>query len=209
MLKQNNYWQEIELVPFEFSNNNENNDVINNITNSQSIEELKTIQEQMHQQHPDETFEEFFKRIQMLKRKKQEHTQEEMTNSQAESITSDNIITGTPVNWSDLKTNYGKEFNELLITSGHVHDLSYYLLLEEAFFLCYTLECLDIQEENGSTINVHECWKRFNTVKKDFAYSYAVYHYYRSKEWVVKPGWKYGGEYGKQYQFNDFNFILR
>lgn len=200
MLKQNNFGQEIKLVPFEFPNNNENNDVVNDTTNSQITDELRTVQKQMHHQHPGKTFEEFFERVQTLKRKKLEHTREEI-NSQAESIASDNFVKGTAaVNWSDFKTNYTKEFNELLVTSGHIHDLSYVLLLEEAFFLCYTLECLDIRKENGSVLNVHECWKRFNCLKKDFAYHYAVYHYYRSKDWVVKSGWKYGGEYGEQFK---------
>jgi len=147
-----------------------------------------------------ETFEEFVKRIETLQRE-----QLKVTNSPAEITTSDNLIKHAFVNWSDLKTNHTKEFNKLLLISGHVHDLSYHLLLEEAFFLCYTLECLDIREENDSIINVNECWKRFNSLKKNFAYLYAVYHYYRSKEWVVKSGWKYGGEYGEQYKFNDFN----
>uniref|UniRef100_A0A2S2Q875 tRNA-intron lyase n=1 Tax=Sipha flava TaxID=143950 RepID=A0A2S2Q875_9HEMI len=57
------------------------------------------------------------------------------------------------------------------------------------------LKCLEIQGENGLVMNVQECWKQFNGLKKDFPYFYAAYHYYRSKEWVVKPGHQYGGDY--------------
>lgn len=110
-----------------------------------------------------------------------------------------NIIQDTPANWSDLKTNYNEKFDELLILSGQVHKLPYFLFLEEAFFLSYTLECLKINSESGSVISIPECWKKFNGLKKDFPHFYAAYHYYRSKGWVVKSGHQYGGAYGNIY----------
>lgn len=99
--------------------------------------------------------------------------------------------------WKDLKSSHSKEYEQLLILSGVKHNnLTYFLLLEEAFFLCYTLECLEIRTENGSFISELECWKQFNGLKKNFPYFYAAYHYYRSKGWAVKPGQQYGGDYG-------------
>lgn len=117
-------------------------------------------------------------------------------------------VQDAPTNWSDLKKNYNKEFDELLTLSGQVHKLPYFLLFEEAFFLSYTLECLKIKSENGSVISILECWKQFNGLKKDFPHFYAVYHFYRSKGWVVKSGHQYGGAYGKLYIIlNILNFV--
>lgn len=122
------------------------------------------------------------------------------------------IVEDTPANWSDLKKNYNKTFDELLTLSGQVHKLPYFLLLEEAFFLSYTLECLKINSESGSVISIPECWKQFNGLKKDFPHFYAVYHYYRSKGWVVKSGHQYGGAYGKLPVYiifkDNLNFVL-
>ncbi|XP_015372526.1 PREDICTED: tRNA-splicing endonuclease subunit Sen2-1 [Diuraphis noxia] len=98
-------------------------------------------------------------------------------------------------NWKELKSSCSTEYEQLLILSGVQHELSYFLLLEEAFFLCYTLECLEVRNENGSLISVNDCWNQFNSLKKNFPYFYAAFHYYRSKGWVVKPGQQYGGDY--------------
>lgn len=99
--------------------------------------------------------------------------------------------------WKELKTSCTKEYNELLILSGHEHHIPYYLLLEEAFFLCYTLECLEIKDENDTVINILDCWEKFNGLRTNFPFFYAAYHYYRSKGWAVKPGQQYGGDFGK------------
>jgi len=111
----------------------------------------------------------------------------------------ENYVANKPVcnNWKELKSSCSTEYEQLLILSGVQHELSYFLLLEEAFFLSYTLECLEMRKENGSLISIVECWKQFNGLKKNFPYFYAAYHYYRSKGWVVKPGQQYGGDYGK------------
>lgn len=101
-----------------------------------------------------------------------------------------------PGNWKVLKKHFSREYDRLLILSGHEHSMPFFLLLEEAFFLSYTLECLKVREENGSIMGVLKCWKKFNSLKKDFPFLYAAYHYYRSKGWIVKPGQQYGGDYG-------------
>lgn len=106
------------------------------------------------------------------------------------------VVDENPVNWKVLKKQFSREYDQLLTLSGHEHCMPFFLLLEEAFFLCYTLECLEVREENGSIMGVLECWKKFNSLKKDFPFLYAAYHYYRSKGWAVKPGQQYGGDYG-------------
>ena len=37
-----------------------------------------------------------------------------------------------------------------------------------------------------------ELWRRFNNLIENFCENYAVYHYFRSKGWVVKDGTKFG-----------------
>ena len=37
-----------------------------------------------------------------------------------------------------------------------------------------------------------ELWRRFNSLIENFCENYAVYHYFRSKGWVVKDGTKFG-----------------
>lgn len=176
VLRQKKNWQAMELVPFDFPHNNENNGA-NNATNHQSLGESSTSN--------TNTILNF-------------NQQSTFLNPSQEPIISDNFVKSTPSNWKDFKTKCSKELDELLILSGYEnYNVPYFLFLEEAFFLCYTLECLEVREENKSVISVTDCWKRFNRLKKDFPFFYASYHYYRSKGWVVKPGNQYGGDFGK------------
>lgn len=104
-----------------------------------------------------------------------------------------------PKNWKELKTKYSSKYEELLIKSGVKDEVPYFLFLEEAFFLFYTLECLEIRRENSFALGELECWKIFNGLKKNFPYFYAAFHYYKSKDWVVKPGHQFGGDFGTLY----------
>jgi len=77
------------------------------------------------------------------------------------------------------------------------------MAFEEAFFLAYALGSLQVFPLKSSTsdISLTELWKLFGTLRGEekgqlqFAVSYAVYHYYRSLGWVVKPGLKFGSDY--------------
>lgn len=71
------------------------------------------------------------------------------------------------------------------------------LTLQEAFFLLYGLGCLQIVSRDNKLSNVHQCWDLFTAADKNFIPKYVVYHYYRSKGYVVKPGIKFGGDYCK------------
>ncbi|KAJ8712335.1 hypothetical protein PYW07_005177 [Mythimna separata] len=66
---------------------------------------------------------------------------------------------------------------------------------QEAFFLLYGLGCLQIVNLDNTLLNIEKCWDLFTTVDKKFVLKYIVYHYYRSKGYVVKPGIKFGGDY--------------
>lgn len=170
VLRQKKNWQAMELIPFDFPHTNET-------TNHQSLGESSNTNEN--------TILNF-------------NQQSTFSKPSQEPIISDNFVKSTPSNWKDFKTKCSKELDELLILSGYEnYNVPYFLFLEEAFFLCYTLECLEIREENESVISVTDCWKQFNRLKKDFPFFYASYHYYRSKGWVVKPGNQYGGDFGK------------
>lgn len=72
------------------------------------------------------------------------------------------------------------------------------LTLHEAFFLAYGLGCLTIRSRNLEKLSLQTCWSQFRDSHKglnvhlDFAIEYAVYHYFRSRGWVVKSGENYG-----------------
>lgn len=177
VLRQKKNWQAMELVPFEFPHNNEKNG------------------------HNDSTNRKLLGESSMLNQNKTINFNQQSTflKPNQESTIIDNVAKdGAPSNWKELKSNCSNELDKLLILSGYEHHIvPYFLFLEEAFFLCYTLECLEIRKENGSVISVLDCWKQFNSLKKEFPFFYAGYHYYRSKGWVVKPGNQYGGDFGK------------
>lgn len=84
------------------------------------------------------------------------------------------------------------------------------LTLEEAFFLTYGLGVLDVRQSPDSTaINNNDLftlsWKHslfpvatdVSELRADdpFLVNYAVYHYYRSLGWVVRPGVKFSADY--------------
>ena len=64
------------------------------------------------------------------------------------------------------------------------------LMPQEAMFLSYALGCLDVYF-NGSILNNTDLFELLSTKNKDFATRYAVYHYYRSRGWVVRSGFQY------------------
>lgn len=173
-------WYEMSLVPFEFPLNIPDEDIVMDVDEScQSSGESNT----------DDT-------IDIIKLLTKQNKETIYLYNQESNI-KDNIV-GGPVNWKDLKNNYTKDLENLLILSGVKVDTPYYLTLEEAFFLCYTIQCLNIynDDEENTVMNVNECWEKFNSIKNQFPYYYAAYHYYRSRGWVVKPGHQYGGDYG-------------
>lgn len=72
------------------------------------------------------------------------------------------------------------------------------LLPEEAFFLHYSLRCLRVMDfDQTHELTTHEMLEKFCKNDPKFIPKYVVYHYYRSKNWVVKSGLKFGGEFCK------------
>lgn len=72
-----------------------------------------------------------------------------------------------------------------------------HLTYEETFFLMYGLGCLRLIDFDGKYLSIGETWNYICKENKNFIQKYIVYHYFRSKGWVVKSGLKYGGDYCK------------
>ena len=86
-----------------------------------------------------------------------------------------------------------KEGQDVSEESNVVEHL--YLMLEEAFFLSFVLECLTVLYQSKA-MNVEEMWQKFQVVQPYFVERYITYHYYRSRGWVVKSALKFGGDFG-------------
>ena len=69
------------------------------------------------------------------------------------------------------------------------------LFLEEAFFLSHQIECLEIRNLEDKIIPNEELWRRFSNIKETFVESYVSYLYLKSKNWVIKAGIKFGGDF--------------
>lgn len=71
-----------------------------------------------------------------------------------------------------------------------------WLGLEEAFFLASVVKCLNVTW-NNDTLQIPDLWRLFEATDPNFVKNYVVYYYYRAKNWVVKPGIKFGGDFSK------------
>lgn len=73
------------------------------------------------------------------------------------------------------------------------------LSLEEAFFLHYSLRCLKIKNfDQNCELSIDVFLNVCCRLKKNFILHFIVYHYYRSKGWIVKCGLKFGGDFRKR-----------
>lgn len=71
------------------------------------------------------------------------------------------------------------------------------LFPEEALFLSYSLKCLEIRTRDGTPMSAEDCLAQFSRIHPGFVSSFIVYTYLRSKNWVVKSGIKFGGDFCK------------
>lgn len=71
------------------------------------------------------------------------------------------------------------------------------LFLEEAFFLHQNLNCLQILNLDDELMETNAIWTQFCKVKERFVECYASYLYLKSKNWVIKSGLKFGGDFCK------------
>lgn len=103
-----------------------------------------------------------------------------------------------------FKTN-NNPFDFKIIKSPNVEITeSLSLMYEEAFFLCFGLDCLQvIDSETNQAMSISQLWTKFCSLDTQFPFKYAVYHKLRSRSWVIKYGLKYGCDFCK----NLVNFI--
>lgn len=88
-------------------------------------------------------------------------------------------------------------FKEIPKPDGHLLEEEKLILMpEEAIFLSFGVGCLAIYNAQGQTVDYRQCWKNLVTANPNFPTQYAVYHYYRGKNWVPKTGNSYGAPYG-------------
>ncbi|XP_037024411.1 tRNA-splicing endonuclease subunit Sen2-1 [Bradysia coprophila] len=69
------------------------------------------------------------------------------------------------------------------------------LTLEESFFLHSTLKCLRILDSAGTVLDTNDILSRFCRLKPHFWTHFVAYSYLRSKNWIVKCGLKFGGDF--------------
>lgn len=112
----------------------------------------------------------------------------------------DNIAVVVPDSDSELEDtsyNYFANFKaECGINQTKLQE-KHMLTLQEAFFLVYGFGCLQIINTDNCILDIEQTWKLFNETDKKFTPKYVVYHYFRSKGYIVKPGIKFGGDFCK------------
>lgn len=111
----------------------------------------------------------------------------------------DNIAVVVPNSESELEdnTNYFHNFKAECCVNHTKLQEKLMLTLQEAFFLVYGYGCMQIIDLKNDKLNIEQTWKLFNESDKKFIAKYVVYHYFRSKGYIVKPGTKFGGDYCK------------
>lgn len=90
-----------------------------------------------------------------------------------------------------------------------------HLCLEEAFYLVHCKQCLTVYVADADTLlTAEDFWKQCCKRVKNFVHKYVVYHYYRNKGWVPKPGTKFGVHFllykdGPSYYHSSYGVIVR
>jgi tRNA splicing endonuclease len=69
------------------------------------------------------------------------------------------------------------------------------LFLEEAFFLHDTLKCLQIRDTTDAILQTSDILDMFCKINPNFMTNFVAYLYLKKKNWVIKSGMKFGGDY--------------
>jgi tRNA-splicing endonuclease subunit Sen2 len=72
------------------------------------------------------------------------------------------------------------------------------LFPEEAMFLNKEIKCLQVYDLDDKLISTENLWKLFCELKYNFVECYVSFLYLKSKNWVIKSGIKFGGNFRKQ-----------
>lgn len=96
---------------------------------------------------------------------------------------------------SDSEDDFIERLNPLLTQTFMINE-TLHLTLEESFFLFDALNNWRINY-NNKFLDSNSAWTTFAEAQETFIQNYVVYQYFRSRNWVVKTGLKYGGEFCK------------
>lgn len=72
------------------------------------------------------------------------------------------------------------------------------LSLDEAFFMAYGLECLQVHDVIDCAtvkLDIDDLWRRLQVARSDFLMLYLAYHHFRSKGWIPRTGLQYGVDF--------------
>lgn len=67
--------------------------------------------------------------------------------------------------------------------------------MEEAYYLCFHLNCLEIIGEDDNIMSGEELWQYMKSKKITFPMFYKAYSHLRMKNWVVRSGLQYGVDF--------------
>lgn len=81
------------------------------------------------------------------------------------------------------------------------------LFPEEAFFL-HQFFNLQVQDLDNQPMHTELLWSSLCKLKETFVECYVSYLYLKSKNWVIKPGLKFAGDYRKLRAFDLSSVIL-
>lgn len=115
--------------------------------------------------------------------------------------TSDDANTPKPDELSERSEKLTESLTTISKSAEIVEQL--HLALEEAFFLSFAVNCLEVYH-NDQLLDSRTMWTSFQEVQSNFVERYVAYHYFRAKGWVVRSGIKYGGDFSTyiSYQLN-------
>ncbi|KAI3943262.1 hypothetical protein MKW92_018174 [Papaver armeniacum] len=78
-------------------------------------------------------------------------------------------------------------FGEAYDTADSVNQW-YKLSFEEAFYLTYHLNCLEIKDGGGNCLEANDVWNRMKASRKEFPEFYLAFSNLRKKNWVLRSG---------------------
>lgn len=98
----------------------------------------------------------------------------------------------------DHSTKQGSPWQEDNAKDERGEMLLFELGLEEAFFLCYELRCLQIYckaQQDHVCLNDEALWQLMLKRKNGFLYYYKAYSHLRKKNWILRTGLQYGAHF--------------
>ncbi len=113
-----------------------------------------------------------------------------------EQIGSRQINTEIVIDGSNTDNPDDDSMETIQIDPFHIEE-TLVLTLEESFFLHSTLKCLQIMDSVGRVMQKGEIFIKFCHLKPHFWTHFVAYSYLRSKNWIVKCGLKFGGDFRK------------